>query len=41
MFRKEEPWEQSVADQQKEETKKQVGRRSAEADFSVLWGEKI
>ena len=39
MFRKEEPWEQLVADQQNEGTKKPVGRRSAEADFSVLWGE--
>ena len=39
MFRKEGPWEQSVADQQNEETKKPVGRRSVEADFSVLWGE--
>ena len=39
MFRKEGPWEQSVADQQNEGAKKQAGRRSAEADFSVLWGE--
>ena len=39
MFRKEGPWEQLAADQQNEETKKPVGRRSAEADFSVLWNE--
>ena len=39
IFRKEGPWEQSVADQQNEGTKKQVGRRNAEAYFSVLWDE--
>lgn len=39
MFRKEEPWEQSAADQQNGGTKKPVDRRNVEANFSVLWDE--